>query len=593
MDEKRISLPGWRIIRVIGKGSFGCVYEVEKEGAFGSVTHSALKVIHIPETEDELRADRDCWPDDASLTKLYQSRVESVTAEFELMSALKGDSHIVSYEDHSIVQHEHDPGYDIFIRMELLTPLPDYIRRYYPQGVPSDEMVIKLGADICSALERCGKHHIIHRDIKPQNIFVNDNGDFKLGDFGIAKISDHTMSATKTGTYGYMAPEVYKAEPYNSSVDIYSLGIVLYWLLNARSGPFVSLPPAIPNAKQMDDALHRRMYGEPIPAPKYGSKALKRIILKACAFDPKERYQSPAEMRRDLEWLSGDRTIPASSTVQNTVQTPTSEPLPEMENCPFCGTKNKIGAVYCTCCGKPMRKLPEPEKTTVSTPTPQQKKDRKLAWIIAFVAAAFAVIAAVVLIVVLAGKREPSEQAEVHPTAVVSAAPASEATTAPTMSIENQYLAAQGLFDDGRYQEAIAAFEALDGYRDSAEMIEQCGRGMRYNAALALCENGQYRQALPELIALRDFRDGEQQLKECWDHVAMRETISAAGGHTVGVKSDGTVTATTIRKDKDFEDLGQTGVSGWTDMIAVSARNYQTIGLNADGTVVAVGNNPD
>ncbi len=327
MDEKQMQYPGWRIIRTIGKGSFGCVYEVEKEGAFGAVAHSALKVISIPETDAEVKAYRDDGYDDASLTDLFRTQVEDITAEFQLMSKLKGDSHIVSYEDHTIVQHEQDPGYDIFIRMELLTSLPDYINRAYPDNRIPDAAAIKLGTDICRALERCGRHNIIHRDIKPQNIFVNEEDDFKLGDFGIAKTSDHTTKATKTGTYGYMAPEVYLSKPYNASVDLYSLGLVLYWMLNERRGPFLPLPPAVPRPNQNAEALERRMHGEPLPAPKNGSEELKQIVLKACAFDPQDRYQSPAQMRRDLERLpvGNETATPAERTWEPAAQEETEQ----------------------------------------------------------------------------------------------------------------------------------------------------------------------------------------------------------------------------------------------------------------------------
>ena len=193
MDERTLQIPGWKIIRTIGRGSFGAVYEVEKKDSFGAVTHSALKVISIPETSAEIKAYRDDGYDDMSLTALFRSQVEDITNEFRLMSKLKGNSNIVSYEDHEIIQHESDPGYDIYIRMELLTSLPDYIKCQYPDSIVPDEATASLGIDICNALELCAKHHIIHRDIKPQNIFVNDNNNFKLGDFGIAKTSDHTV----------------------------------------------------------------------------------------------------------------------------------------------------------------------------------------------------------------------------------------------------------------------------------------------------------------------------------------------------------------------------------------------------------------
>ena len=88
-----------------------------------------------------------------------------------------------------------------------------------------------MGLDLSKALGYCRKLHIIHRDVKPENIFVSRFGDFKLGDFGIARELERTMSGfSKKGTYSYMAPEMYKGEKYDSRVDIYSLGIVLIYL---------------------------------------------------------------------------------------------------------------------------------------------------------------------------------------------------------------------------------------------------------------------------------------------------------------------------------------------------------------------------
>jgi serine/threonine protein kinase len=296
-------IPDWKIIRTIGKGSFGTVYEVEKEDGFGGGIRSALKVISIPESSSEIADLRNEGYDGESMTELFRSRVEDITAEFRLMNKLKGCSNIVSFEDYSIVQHDSDPGYDVLIRMELLTSLPDFYRQNFENNEMPDKVVCKLGADICNALIRCRKESIIHRDIKPQNIFVNKNGDFKLGDFGIAKTSDHTTKATKTGTNGYMAPEVYLGKPYGASVDCYSLGLVMYWMLNERRGPFLPLPPAVPKPKQSEEALSRRMQGEQIPPPKYGSEELKRIVLKACAFNMVDRYSSVLDLKKDLRDL--------------------------------------------------------------------------------------------------------------------------------------------------------------------------------------------------------------------------------------------------------------------------------------------------
>lgn len=151
------------------------------------------------------------------------------------------------------------------------------------------------------------KYNVIHRDIKPENIFVSDNGDFKLGDFGIARTIDRTMSGlSKKGTYNYMAPEVYRGSEYGFSVDLYSLGIVLYRLLNRNRVPFLPPPPEPITFHSRELALAKRMGGEPLPPPVHAQGRLAEIIQKACAFDPKERYSSPAQMRQELEAILYD-----------------------------------------------------------------------------------------------------------------------------------------------------------------------------------------------------------------------------------------------------------------------------------------------
>lgn len=203
--------------------------------------------------------------------------------------------------------------------MELLTPLLKAMDR-----VSSEVQIIRFGMEMCNALEACQKRKVIHRDIKPQNIFVSDDGVFKLGDFGIARKAEKTTRATVgKDTYQFMAPEVKNELSYGPTVDMYSLGLVMYWLLNDRRCPFFPLPPAVPTHKEEQEALRRRFSGEKIPAPKNGTAELKQIVLKACAFDPKDRYQSAREMREDLAHLSGEYKF-----------MPISQPMPDPETAP-------------------------------------------------------------------------------------------------------------------------------------------------------------------------------------------------------------------------------------------------------------------
>ena len=287
----------WRVVRKIGSGSFGTVYEIERKD-FGHVYKAALKVISVPQSEEEIEAVRSSGMTGESVTQYYRSVAAEIVKEFEIMSRLKGNTNIVSYEDHQVRPREDGIGWDIMIRMELLTPLNKYISDHEF----SRRDVIRLGIDLCQALERCQKFNIIHRDIKPGNIFVSDQGDFKLGDFGIARTAERTMAGmSKKGTYSYIAPEVYRGQPYGYSVDIYSLGLVMDRLLNRTRMPFMPPYPQPIRFQDQEQALVRRMSGRPLPMPCQDDTRLAEIVLKACSYDPEHRYSSPSMMRRDLQ----------------------------------------------------------------------------------------------------------------------------------------------------------------------------------------------------------------------------------------------------------------------------------------------------
>ena len=290
----------WKICRELGQGSYGTVYEIQRED-FGGVYKAALKVITVPQSRSELQSVLDEGMTPPQAKQYFYSVVEDIGRECAIMSRLKGTGNIVSYEDHAVLRHPDGIGWDILIRMELLHPLLPYVY----QHPMARRDIIRLGIDICKALELCQRYNIIHRDIKPENIFISDNGDYKLGDFGIARTIERTTSGlSKKGTYSYMAPEVYIGKKYGFSVDTYSLGLVLYRMLNKNRGPFLPQPPEAITYDNREQALARRVSGEPLPRPFYGEGRLGEIVLKACAFDPKDRYSSPQQLRQELEAIS-------------------------------------------------------------------------------------------------------------------------------------------------------------------------------------------------------------------------------------------------------------------------------------------------
>lgn len=284
------------------------VLKIQRRRSDGSLEYAAVKCIRVPETKEytQLLLSRGySWE---SIRQKYQQDAAEMKKEFVFMNILKGNPNVVHCDDFAVLPLNHDePGFFLLIKMELLTPLEHVMQQSY-----NERQVISLGMDIGSALIACRKHNIIHRDIKPANILASGGGSvYKLGDFGVSKLQEQTASGTKTGTWAFMAPEVYNNEKYNASVDIYSLGMVLYWMMNRRCEPFLPLPPAIPTGNEIQSARMRRFNGELLPMPADGSIKLKNAVLRACDPNPQNRFDSPEEMYHALSAISEE---PAGGT---------------------------------------------------------------------------------------------------------------------------------------------------------------------------------------------------------------------------------------------------------------------------------------
>ena len=304
--DVEIPWPGWRAVRLLGRGSYGSVWEIERELA-GKPERCALKVVGVPPEEG--------WDDSLSLgydedtlSTTYSSRADSMLGEYQLMAGLSHPN-VVSVRDVAKVARRGGPGYDVLIRMELLTPLTRWVR--------GKEIAVRdaarIGRDVARALSACESRGIVHRDVKPENIMVDEWGNFKLGDFGVARTLEGTRTATMAGTETYMAPEVIRHDHYNQTVDIYSLGLVMWWLLDGYRLPFMPEGRMGPEGAARAEA--RRLGGEPIPAPDSCPPELARIVLKACAYRPGDRYQSAAELVKGLEAFLEGRRIPAPEPI--------------------------------------------------------------------------------------------------------------------------------------------------------------------------------------------------------------------------------------------------------------------------------------
>lgn len=230
----------------------------------------------------------------------FSQMLHNIVSEIRILSDLseKGVQHIVRYYENDIVVTDTPRRYDIFILMEYLTPLEDYI--HSQDFLVRD--VVQLGLDVLYGLQSCHNNGVIHRDIKDDNIFVTGKGKYKIGDFGVSKVlKDSSKAESLRGTPNFLAPEVYLGkESYTKSVDLYSLGIVLYRLLNYSRNPFLPRFPEQYFSQDEGVAFEDRMSGKIPEFPSLGGEAIGRVIVKAIS-SSSERFQTADEFIDALE----------------------------------------------------------------------------------------------------------------------------------------------------------------------------------------------------------------------------------------------------------------------------------------------------
>lgn len=307
--------PEWHVVERIGRGTFGDVFRIKRDN-YGTAEESALKIIRIRgdmELSDYYGSNQEKVPGESEKDIGEPAVPEALSNEIKIMRALRGAPNIVVIEDFYFKRI--GTSSTLFVRMELLTSFQEALQKSRDDWTAfSVDEVYKIGSDICTALMYCEKKGIIHRDIKPANLFMDGFGNYKIGDFGASSRIDtvyaaHTMTAI--GTISYMAPEVFKGQSYNNTVDIYALGLILYQILNKGRIAFLSASGPY-GARDIDNANFRRLSGEPLPAlaeiysgdeKRTVDASLDAIIRKACAPNAEDRFQTAEEFRDALrEW---------------------------------------------------------------------------------------------------------------------------------------------------------------------------------------------------------------------------------------------------------------------------------------------------
>ena len=269
MDLKgRLLANRYEILEKIGSGGMATVYKAK--------CHVLNRYVAIKILRDEFTTDEE-------FVKRFEVEAQS--------AASITHPNIVSVYDVGVDGNLH------YIVMELVKgkTLKDIIVE--EKGPLPWKWSVNIAIQIASALETAHKNHIIHRDIKPHNIIITEDGVAKVTDFGIAKaVSNSTMTAfgTTIGSVHYFSPEQAKGGITDAKSDLYSLGVVMYEMLTGKVPFDADTPVSIALKHMQEEAI------EPIEINPEIPTAVNQIVIKAMKKDPIERYQSATEMIRDL-----------------------------------------------------------------------------------------------------------------------------------------------------------------------------------------------------------------------------------------------------------------------------------------------------
>lgn len=284
---------GYTVNEMLGSGAFGTVYKVIKKDVSGEYVR-ALKHITIPNERQYESILNSMGGDVSKVDGYFLGMLKDIVSEIRILNDLseKGAQNIVRYYEHSIEESGRPKRYDIYILMEYLTPLADFIKK--EEFTVRD--VVNLGTDILYALNLCHVNGVIHRDVKDDNLFISSKGEYKIGDFGVSKVlKDSSKAESMKGTPNFLAPEVYLGkESYTKSVDFYSLGIVLYRLMNYNRNPFLPQYPSMFHTADEDKAFEKRMRGDTPGLPLLGGEFIGAVIVKSIS-KSSERYQTAKE----------------------------------------------------------------------------------------------------------------------------------------------------------------------------------------------------------------------------------------------------------------------------------------------------------
>ena len=313
----------WYTENQLGSGTDGKVYSIVRKNADGSAERSVLKMIRLGENRSEKKSFNTIVEKDEAgdgEESYYETIIKNITDNIAVIQKVDNGKRFVKYEEWETRRTSDGKGYAVLIRLERARSLTDLLSEL---SFTLDE-TLRIGVSICRSLVRCRDFGYIYPNLKPENILFDERGICKLGDFGsFSCLEPSKTSLAFKRTQYYMAPEFIRTGNVNGTVDTYSLGLVLYSLINRGRLPFTEKYPEKVTVSSLDLSMQKRLDGEELPEPALCDEALFRIIKKACAYKVEERYLSPKQMLADLK--NALEKKPFEETVYEDIYSVTSE----------------------------------------------------------------------------------------------------------------------------------------------------------------------------------------------------------------------------------------------------------------------------
>lgn len=237
-----------------------------------------IKVISVPSSQTQLDALllTGALKSEEDAKKYFEDRAKELVTEIEVLQQLSRQEGFLPCVGYQIAEKTDTVGYDIYI----LTEYRRSLERQFTKKPLSQLDAVNLGLDLCSALSACRRNGYLFVNLKPNNIYVSESGEYRIADLGFVPLSSLKYTILSDNYIGaYTAPEIEDAfSSLNDTLDVYALGLILYQIYNGGTMPEKS----------------------PVTAPAYADAELSEIIMKAISAKPEDRWENPAQMGQML-----------------------------------------------------------------------------------------------------------------------------------------------------------------------------------------------------------------------------------------------------------------------------------------------------